>query len=437
MKRSAVKFSVDWIRDGENESAEERSTLCALEIDVGERKVSAYFDLARKNAFDTLLLPAVHLAEGIASNWWKIFGSRDVVHRMLPWRTGFALPDIRLEFDGFQFAVFCEPQQLENPAIIFLQGAREFISRSEAEASLREFVDLVVGKLGDEGVADSQVQLSWKNVLRSLEDTEEQAFCEAAGALGIDPYAISDSDAEFIDAAGALLEGEALIEFLAGVRVNQASLTGDRSTLLRWIEHLRHRYDSCLPDLACVAEEVGDAISGEKSHLPWERGRQAAREFRKVIGLDETRVNSMRVIANKLGGTQFRRKQGPRTVYAVVARQEQSVHIHLRDRGNRKWAKSAETFAFARAVGDAVCFPGTALSTVNSLHRAERQALGRAFAAEVVAPMDSVVDMYEDGRDVDEIAGILQVNPMVVDHQIENSLTGTGSALLAPLPPHH
>ena len=49
--------------------------------------------------------------------------------------------------------------------------------------------------------------------------------------------------------------------------------------------------------------------------------------------------------------------------------------------------------------------------------------------------MDTVVGMHEEGRDVDEIAGLLQVNPKVVDHQIENSLTETGPALLGRLQP--
>ena len=137
--------------------------------------------------------------------------------------------------------------------------------------------------------------------------------------------------------------------------------------------------------------------------------------------MNGTTAVSTRSVAAKLGGAHFRRKQGPREIFAVVAHENDGVHIHLREFGKAKWAKSMETFAFARAIGDAVCFPDTPLSTINNLHKAERQAVGRAFAAEFVAPAETVLGMREEGLDVDEIAGLLDVNPTVVDNHIENS----------------
>ena len=79
-----------------------------------------------------------------------------------------------------------------------------------------------------------------------------------------------------------------------------------------------------------------------------------------------------------------------------------------------------QNFAFARAIGDAICFRETPLSVVNRLHRAHRQAAGRAFAAEFLAPVDSVLDMVEDGRDPIEIAQSFNVSRRVVLLQIWN-----------------
>ena len=56
-----------------------------------------------------------------------------------------------------------------------------------------------------------------RRVSRSLGDPDERAFCKAAGALGVDPYGVSEEDALFIEEAAGLLSGEALLEFLAGV----------------------------------------------------------------------------------------------------------------------------------------------------------------------------------------------------------------------------
>ena len=52
--------------------------------------------------------------------------------------------------------------------------------------------------------------------------------------------------------------------------------------------------------------------------------------------------------------------------------------------------------------------------------RTQRQAAGRAFAAEFLAPVESVLDMVESGLDDDEIAGSFHVSPQVIARQIEN-----------------
>ena len=57
---------------------------------------------------------------------------------------------------------------------------------------------------------------------------------------------------------------------------------------------------------------------------------------------------------------------------------------------------------------------------VNRLHQAERQAAGRAFAAEFLAPVESVLRMIESGLDDEEIAGSFDVSPQVIAWQIEN-----------------
>ena len=96
------------------------------------------------------------------------------------------------------------------------------------------------------------------------------------------------------------------------------------------------------------------------------------------------------------------------------------MHIHLRGDEPEEWTVQAKNFAFARAIGDAVCFPDTPRSVVNELRDAERQAAGRAFAAEFLAPIQSVLDMVDSGHDDYEIASSFMVSPQVVARQIES-----------------
>ena len=183
-----------------------------------ERNVAEFIDLDARQVFDGIVLPAGHLAEGIASHWSQIFGGRDVTHRILPWRTGFALPDLRFEFDGSTLHVSCKASGMTNPHLAFLHGGEEYASRADAERALSAFLEDVVTRLCAHDVIDAPVALLWGRIQESLADVDERAFCEAAGALGADPYAIPDTDALLIQRAAALFEGEALIEFLAGMR---------------------------------------------------------------------------------------------------------------------------------------------------------------------------------------------------------------------------
>lgn len=78
-------------------------------------------------------------------------------------------------------------------------------------------------------------------------------------------------------------------------------------------------------------------------------------------------------------------------------------------------------FAFARAIGDATANPPAARSVVNDLRDASRQACGRAFAAEFLAPVEEIASMRADGRDTDAIADEFGVSSWLVDRQEENA----------------
>ncbi len=415
-----MRFSANWLDDGENVSAEERSTLCELQIFVGHHNVAAWYDRSTRQESEGIVLPAVHLAEGIATHWWHIFGARDVVHEVLPWRMGFALPFLGFEFDGSTFFVSCERSEMSNPELAFLRDAQEHIPRKDAERSLSAFVDQVVARLSAAGLSKAETALSWARVLESRAEAEERAFCEAAGAMGVDPYAASDADAGFIEKAAGIFEDEALIEFLAGLR-DLRFQAGTPGQVLEWVGARKPRERSRLPDLPAVAaqmEGVAQPVDGES---PWRRGHRVAGALREVLGFDAAEPILVGQIAERLGTREFRREPAPEGIVALVARNDDDVHVHLRHRGPKAWARSAEKFAFARAIGDAICFPETRRSAINGLHRAERQAIGRAFAAEFAAPTEAVLGMWDDGRDIDEIAGHFDVNTMVVGHELDNA----------------
>lgn len=425
--RKDVKFLVEWVRNGKNACAEEQATLCYLKILVDGENACAFYDVSEEQHFEYLYIPAVHLAEGIAIGWWDIFGGRDRNFSISPYRNGFALPDLKLCFDGCRFEVFGSQYSSENPKIKFWRTESD-TERKVAESALSKFVDQVVERLSSEGVKKSGVESRWSQISYSRENPEEQVFCEAAGAIGADPYAISESDASFIELAASRFSGEILIEFLAGLRESSSRCSSDTHATgtkeLDWLSRAESRrsYQFRLGKLDELANDLRDhsqRITGERA---WGQGYRMARVFRKTLELKATEnIGPVNSLSKILGNRNFRRASGETAIRAAVSRTDGGkTGIHLRKHGRKKWEYLSGEFAFARAVGDAVCFPDDEISVVNNLKSAERQAVGRAFAAELLAPIDRILDMRDSGKDVGEIAESLDVSPITVERQIEN-----------------
>ena len=136
--------------------------------------------------------------------------------------------------------------------------------------------------------------------------------------------------------------------------------------------------------------------------------------------LPDRALSSSEEIAEKLGSDTFKTTPAVKNVLALISQDEEDTRIHLREPGNTTGAIPSNRFAFARAIGDVICFRHTRRSVINTLHNADRQATGRAFAAEFLAPVEYVVDMVSEGRGVEEVSKILDVSPLLVSRQIEN-----------------
>lgn len=408
-------FSVDW--EGGDQRSDDIDLLAAgaLRVFVGQVNVCEFREARGGKAGEALPVSVYPLAEGIAMDWWRLFGGRDAPFRATAHRGGYAMPDIGLWFDGVEFEVASRPFRYENPPVFFPNDAAERLERKDAERALGAFLDAVADRLEERGVRDSGLQQQWRLVQASREDPEEAAFCEAAGALGLDAYDMSDADAAFIEGSGALFDGEALAEFLSGLRG-----VGERKATVESIRRAesRPRYKSRLPELESLrAAEPG--ASGSPKRKPWEPGYRWARAARRMFDAGQgERFRSVTELARRLGASSYETVQLAPGVSALVETSGGETRVHLSPFRNRPLER---LFAFARAIGDAVANPPTRRSAVNSLRLASRQACGRAFAAEFLAPIDEILSMRDDGLDTDAIADEFGVAAELVERQEENA----------------
>ena len=420
-----MRFSLEWQDDAPNASMEERATIADIKVFVDEVNVCEHLvgqASGVRQPSGEATVSAYPIAEALAFEWWRLFGRRDDEFRLFNHRCGYALPDLRMSHDGERFTVASKAREYANPPVLFYRSASQLLSKDQAESAIVGLISQVMERLRASGVPQSALALRWERVQASIGDANERAFCEAAGALGFDPYALPDQAASFIARAGALLEGEALLEFLSGLPLTGA--TASRlNGLLSWLGgcEARPRYKSRLPLVEDMRQNSSAPRERAGPEPPWARGYRCARWAR--VGLNAgpgERFRSVSVLARRLDAPNFSSAAPVSGVRALVQFDQDDVRVHLGGGHQARHRPESALFAFGRAVGDAIGNPPVARSVVNDLHDASRQALGRAFAAEFLAPVEEILSMREDGKDTASIAAEFGVSEEVVERQLQN-----------------
>lgn len=413
-RKSDVRFLINWLDISPNASPDERATVAELRINISGENVCMHLESGRSE--DHVVLPLYSLAAGLAHSWWSIFGGRDRTYRLIDNRMGFAVPDVRMSFDGMFLDVWAKQRVLSNPPVRFWAGQSESLLRAEAERELEKLVGDVLDRLSKHGTDETSAALRWKRVQESRSNAQEAAFCEAAGALGLDPYELDDGAAALIESAANMFETDILNEFLAGATLRQTA------NAIEWIKNLEDRpsYQSLLPELRAIAESVQKEDVVGKAEQGWALGYRRAHLARSRVPRINAR-GSLRDLAQAFGGSSEYRLAPPvNGLMAVRSDHENGIHIYTRDHGRTPQAKEADYFAFARGVGDAICFPTPSRAVVNDVWYAHRQSAGRAFAAEFLAPIDEVEAMSDDGADIYSIADEFAVSTEVIERQLQN-----------------
>jgi len=405
-----VRHSIEWQDDAVNAAPEERATVGDLRLFLNDQNVTMH--MINEKVGDHVTVALYGLANGLVHDWWSILGARDREFSLRRYRTGYLLPDIRITFDGSIFEVSALQCVYTDPDLRFFGGTSEVLSRHEGEAWLTALIQEVLARLKDRGVPGTSAELRWQRIRSSI-NRGEGLFCEAAGGLGLDPYQIADDVADFIERAENVFEAESVVEFVSGAG------EVDRAKLISWVDQMvrftgsRYR----LPELRSIADGMAKNDSKGSAKAAWAAGYRRARKMRDVLGLKQSdRVSSFRALAQLLGARAYDLAPKVDGINALRRETSNGIDVHVRNHGNPQ----GHLFALARGVGDSVCFPEPETAPINRLRHAYRQAAGRAFAAEFLAPIEEIRSMLEDERDEYSIASEFGVSPALIEHQIEN-----------------
>ena len=112
-RRIALRYSVEWHDDAPNAAPEERATVADFRLWLDDQNVSMHIEGAR--GIDHLTISLYSIAEGLAHDWWSLFGARDREFSLIGYRGGYAVPDVRLKFDGAVFEISAHQRTYRNP----------------------------------------------------------------------------------------------------------------------------------------------------------------------------------------------------------------------------------------------------------------------------------------------------------------------------------
>lgn len=412
-----VHFQFDWVNDGAPLGGASESTMAKLSIKVDGATVTSVLDRQNRQYRDHLIVPLVSVAEWLVSNWWHLWyevadtseqrPGFEARHNLAFVGDGFVLPSLTLIPSEGRVHLQWTRRKPQHARIEFVDTGTASVERTALEEEFRNLIGAVLERLRGANNRDTAAEYlseSWA-AIESL-DPGEREFSHAAALLGLDPFDVRDSVA---DAITRFWEGSPpSIRHEALASASEDSL----SRVSQWL-------DASIDKLAEVGSETDWARFRVAKELdsgvpPWERGYAVARAVRRQLGIGDGRYDfeatGPLAIHHREAHSPSRRLQG-----LVAADAPACVTIPKREAGRR--------FLLARALGDYLdrTMPGAGIL---SSAATDRQARSRAFAAEFLAPAESLRERFKgdfaDDETLDEIGREFGVSSQVIRRQIEN-----------------
>jgi len=354
------------------------------------------------------------LGRRLLENWWRVFYRRDAPFRL--W--DFVLEDQ----SGSSYAILASVSGRRinlgarggsDRTLDLEHGSKIFAVTAFEQLVLDEFLRPLAARHWLNGRSARPLHALLRRVEDSRNQSDERAFCRTAGALGLTPYDLED---------GRAVQIRNLLEFIpeedARLDFGSAVLADDLDEGQLWtsqqLELFRQR--NAMPVLARLRAICASGVNSPAQS--YRHGYGLARNARSILELsgDQTvgGIGGLSKLFGALDGIGLS-PEAPGLLRGFQSVENEVPTIIVEDEEPRSSA-----FVLARCVGDFIAF-GNRASCVADLYT-DRQAVGRAFAAEFMAPRDAVVHMIEkEDQPIVRIAGHFGVSTSVVRRQYENS----------------
>ena len=425
---TTFRIAAEWCREPGSDitmmpdPVEDEATLAEVFIEIDKTAFTQVVDLETRQVQNGTNLSAYRLAEWLTWNWWRL--RWEPAHQNLQrdrstgWRQahelagiggGWLWPNVTIKSDGLRVVLDSRPSR-ETPTELlrYIADQTSVIPVGTFEAGVDDLVGRVLERLGEWSVLGNDLCTAWEELTAERNDPESTLYRKIEACLGFDVDEADPGQVEQVIADGDTLGSAAMTEVVA-----------DRFLTAETFQETargRSGFDIAPKDRP---ETQTDSWNGFRNWAPWQIGAGAANTLRRREGLGDDPVSDHRLA--ELYGVE------KRALADGCANGEMAFALHEGDRGSRavlrsKW-KIGRRFEVARLLADSLVVP-----TQDRLRPATgaytyRQKMQRAFAAEFLCPVESLVgfleeDFSEDARE--EAAERFGVSPLAVTSVLVN-----------------
>jgi hypothetical protein len=373
---------------------EERACFGLFTMRIGEIDLTGGIDFFVSNYRPGPLVSGYHTAEWFAWNWWRLrFEPRSGApewwraHKMTAIGEGYVWPNLTIFSDGVMTALLAERSFRPDAKPFRYLGAPPCILPSaQFEAAVDAFIPRILGRLRDQGVDETNLDRTWKDVLTERADPDLSKRRRVEALLGRDAEDVDDDAVDRLLADAGSLGEQAVEELAADHASGGALLTAEI------LNQIAVGSGFAASPRTAARFAAGTRLPPHRDIPAWRLGAAAARALREQEGLgyqpvgDVTLANLAGVEAQALT-PQMADTRGGRISFALDRTATDSrVVLHSRWRTGRR-------FHIARLLADRLVAPPHGRLHAATRAYTYRQKMQRSFAAELLSPFEAVDDM--------------------------------------------
>ena len=372
-------------------------------------------------------LSAYPLATWLAWNWWRLrweprydgaFKNSKWLgaHNMQRAGAGFVWPDITFACDGWRMLVVAKstPEHPGRP-IRYVTDNISLITADSFENGVDEFFDATLSKLREYSIMDTELHECVEELRAERDDEELSKYRRLEAMLGHDP---DDGDEQIVSRLIADIEN------MTESAIHELAALGASNKRIPSIDELRAlaKKSGFSSNLADTVTPLGESELPQYGAGPaWERGVAAARALRERERLGSDEPLDDRRLAEMAGVSVQALQHLERAsefAYAIAMEGDERRIVQ-----RSKWS-TGRRFDIARLIGDRVAIQGELPLRTATWMSTYRQQLQKAFAAELLAPIEAVdaflAGQYDEERQ-QEAADQFMVSPMLINSLLKNN----------------